>query len=233
MLKKNGFLLLLVALLSCLLLFCISKIAIVVPKPVSGNTAEPTSAAVPVSIDLVLPAPDVYFGLANEPQYASDKVSPIYSLDLVDYPAASIKQYISLLTEKYGLAVKPKENDRIEFTGTTLINDNGQECVEIQWLETSFGNRLMVSFGKNCATAALETLENTPDIRTITDGDWVACTKCGGENRCQSCEGRGRWRESDWDGYISKSCSVCNGDGKCHADGCINGRVFRPKEEKQ
>ena len=232
MLKKNGFKLLLTMLLLCLLLFCVSKIAIDVPKTVPGNTAEPTSTAAHVSIDLVLPAPDVYLGLADEPQYASDKVSPIYSLDLVDYPAASIKQYISLLTETYGLTVKPKENDLIEFTSTTLINDSGQECVEIQWLETSFGNRLMVSFGKNCATAALETLENAPDVRTITDADWVACTKCGGENRCQSCDGRGRWRESDWDGYISKSCSVCNGDGKCHADGCVNGSVFRPKEEE-
>lgn len=229
MLKKISFLLLVEVLMACLFLFFVSKITVVVPKAISGNTAETTSAAAPVSIDLVLPAPDVYFGLADEPQYASDKVNPIYSLDLVYYPGESVQQYISLLTEKYGLTVKPKEKGLIDIVETTLINDSGQECVKIQWLEIPFGNRLMVSFGQNCATEALETLQMAQDVRPITDDDWVSCTKCGGKGRCHECNGRGRWKESDWDGYISRSCSVCSGDGKCHADGCLNGRVFDPK----
>ena len=227
--KKNGFILLIVILFVGLALFCVWKSADIAAMKRPASTKEPASTAVPASIDLVLPAPDVYLGLSDKPKYAADQAGPSYSLDLAAYPASSMQQYISLLSGKYGLTVKPREKGLIDSNETTLTNDAGQACVEIVWLEgVPSGNRLLISFGKNCATAALETLEAAQDVRPITEDDWISCAKCGGENRCQACDGRGRWRESDWDGFVSRSCSVCNGDGECHADGCVGGRVFRP-----
>lgn len=199
---------------------------------------------------LVLPAPDVYFGLADEPEYPADKFGPDYYLKVVVYPEDSVERYAALLEEEYGLSRKIEKGFEMARI-THLVDGEGKACVDIYWVATKRGNSLWFNFADHCATAALETLDSPKDVIPETEAHWKTCDSCDGQMMCLECEG---WGETLLLPFIEPllpfiepllpyfrplqllawtvDCESCK-DGQCPNGNCVNGEVFNPPDEDE
>lgn len=177
---------------------------------------------------LVLPAPDVYLGIVDEPACAEDELGPDYRLKIAVYPKAGVESYVRLLMEKYGLTRKepgPIEPD----TTVHLVDADGNVCVDIYWVVIKTGNRLWFEFADHCATAALEAMTPPPAVIMESDAFWETCGACKGQARCLTCSGTGKL---SWYILFTRDCGDCD-RGKCRNDLCVRGKVYVPPDEKK
>jgi len=176
------------------------------------QAVEATRETIPESEKITIPEPEHYFGVEE--------------MEFEEYPKLAVTSYIQLLTGKYGLVEKERD-DSLKMIRVFQDPETQREIVEISEHKYRRPDGLIhvaISGSEYCRMEVLEAWDGDISMYLYDPSHWEDCYACGGWGKCRECRGYGMIDTGGGDDTSWSDCKNCV-NGECSNKKCYDGKV--------